>query len=138
MDTKQRKPVEDLRVPLNCLIRPETKELLAGIHNLTGESQGQVIDRLVKEGYQSASTSLNALMKKRNKQERAISERAASDVVAQQAERNDIDYSDIDSTPTTHVSTLDVVGPTLTGGTGKASIESWRKSRKPLLKPSQR
>lgn len=42
-----RKPVEVLRVPLNCLISPKTKEALTGIQNLTKESQGEIIDRLL-------------------------------------------------------------------------------------------
>lgn len=36
-----------IRVPLNCLIAPVTKEALTGVQNETKESQGEVVDRAV-------------------------------------------------------------------------------------------
>jgi hypothetical protein len=68
----------------------------------------------------------------------AAQERAAGDVTAKAVGRPEIDYSDTDSTPTTHIATLDAVGPAAAEGRGKVSVENWRAKRKPLLKPKER
>jgi hypothetical protein len=130
---RKRKPVELLRVPFNCNLAPATKELITGIQNKTRESQGEVVDRAVAllvlgEEVQPRTA------KKASKRDKAIQERAASDVVAQLAERENIDYSDVESTPTTNVAMLTgTVKPQ-----AKASLDKWRASRKPLLKPKDR
>jgi hypothetical protein len=107
MGMKQRKPVEDLRVPLNCLIAPATKEAITSIQNDTRESQGEVIDRAL--GVLMGITP-ERVTPKLSRRDRAIKERAQTDGTAKRAERDDIDYSDVESTPTTHVSTLDATG----------------------------
>lgn len=75
--------------------------------------------------------------KKQSKADQVIAARAASDLTAQAVERPDIDYSDVESTPTQHIASLDAVGPSAGSATGKASLEAWRRTRKPLLKPSE-
>lgn len=135
MTIKRRKPVEQLRVPLNCFIAPATKEAITGLQNKTRESQGEVVDRAVALLTEGEILPLPKA-KKANKREKAIQERAASDRTAQSVERKDIDYSDVESTPITHVSTLDATSPT--GGVGKISLEHWRATRKPLLKPKDK
>lgn len=135
MTSKRRKPVEALRIPLNCLIAPATKEWLTGIQNKTGESQGEIIDRFARQGVFTAEPQPRRKMSRR---ETAIQERAASDQTAREVGRDNIDYSDVDSSPTTHVATLDAVGPKVSDRVGKVTTENWRAGRKPLLKPSER
>ena len=135
MSIRRRKPVEQLRVPLNCFIAPPTKEAITGLQNKTRESQGEIVDRAVALLTEGEVLPISRA-KKPNNREKAIQERAAGDRTAQQVERNDIDYSDVDSTPTTHIATLDATAPV--GGVGKISLETWRAKRKPLLKPKER
>lgn len=71
--------------------------------------------------------------------EREALARAASDYTAQAVGRGaEIDYSDTESTPTTHVASLDAVGPKLVDGVGKATTEGWREKRLPIPKPKDR
>lgn len=70
--------------------------------------------------------------------EREAAARAASDLTAKAVGRPEIDYSDTESTPTTHVASLDAVGPSVAENRGKASLEDWRSKRKPLPKPRDR
>lgn len=135
MAFKHRKPVEALRVPLNCLISPATKELVTGIQNQSKESQGEIVDRAVALLALGEEVAPKKAKLTRNQQ--AVAERAATDVIAQSVGRNDIDYSDVESTPTTNVAHLDAVGVKMSDGYGKASIENWRRNRKPILKPKE-
>lgn len=131
-----KKPVELMRVPLNVWVQQGTKTAITGIQNETRESQGEVVDRavaLLALGEEVAPPS-----RKKNRRERAAEARAKSDVTALAVGRPEIDYSDIESTPTTHVASLDVVGPAVSDGRGKASLESWRAGRKQLLKPGEK
>lgn len=73
--------------------------------------------------------------KKTNKREAVIQARAESDLTAREVGRENIDYSDVESSPTTHVATLDAVGPPSSSKDGKASMENWRAKRRPLTKP---
>ncbi len=134
----RRKPVEALRVPLNCLISPGTKERLTGIQNETRESQGEIIDRALDVLLAITPETEPKPARKTNRRDREVQQRAASDVTAQRAGRKGIDYSDLDSTPTTSVATLDAVGPTVASRQGKASVEHWRAGRKPLPKRKER
>jgi hypothetical protein len=42
-----KKPIDKLRVPLNCLIAPATKAAITEIQNGTKESQGETVDRAI-------------------------------------------------------------------------------------------
>ena len=125
------------RVPLNCLVRPDTKQEIQE-RAVNGKSQGDVIDEAVSALYRETGTAYDPHGKKKTKREQAIADRRSGDVVAQRAQRDDIDYSDVESTQTTNVVTLDATGPPLSGGKGKATMDNWRSNRKPLLKPKER
>lgn len=132
MPKLKRKPVEDLRVSLNCLVRPKTKEFLTGIQNLTRESQGAIIDRIVAAEHESVSTSPRA--RKPSRREVEAAKRARADAAAQAVERDDIDYSDVESTPGVSVAGLRGSMEAASTATREA-LDQWRASRKPLLKP---
>jgi hypothetical protein len=134
MVTKQRKPVEDLRVPLNCLIAPSTKELITELQNDTKESQGEIVDRAISV---LMDITPERTVRKLSRRDRAVKERVETDIVAQQAERDDIDYSDVDSTPTTIVANLRGSIGAMSAAT-RHTTEKWRANRKPLPKPKDR
>jgi len=99
-----KKPVDKIRVPLNVLVRPDTKTEITKLQNETAESQGEIVDRAV--ALLVLGEEIAPRVRKKSRREQAIEERAKSDVVAQVAGREDIDYSDTESAPTTSVATL--------------------------------
>ena len=124
-----------LRVPLNCLVAPETR---SAINRLRGEkSQGEFIDGLV------VGSGMNLIIdapRKQTKKERLLAELAALDPVG--AAREDVELGNFElprggsvSQPRT---SLDAVAPLAGSQTGKASMETWRAGRKPLMKPKER
>lgn len=129
----KRKPVEDKRVHLNCMVTPATLEWLRA----ASLSQGEAVDFAVDVA-KMAEAQGRLMPARRSRREREVAARAASDLTAQAVGRPEIDYSDIESTPMTHVATLDAVGPRVDFGRGKASVENWRAGRKPILKPGDK
>jgi len=121
----------DLRVPLNCTITPETKELVTSVQNRTNESQGEIIDRAV--ALLANGEQLVVRHRKPSKAERIAEARAKSDLTGQTMEREDVDYSDVESEPYTHV-----VEDAKERERYNAQMRQWRESRRPLLKPKDR
>lgn len=112
---------EDVRrVPLNCLVLPETRDWLRAQNG----SQGEMVDAAVRclmAGAQMQPQSGVALRPK-NKKQRVEQELAASDLTAQIVERDDIEYGHHDPQPRgEHVANL-----------------GWRGNKNPLLKPSEK
>lgn len=138
MSSLKRKPVEVLRVPLNCLISPGTKELLTGIQNGTRESQGEIVDRAIALLATGEEIEPRAPKQKVSRRELATQSRAASDVLAQSVERDDIDYSHVDSVPVTNVARLASRSRKLPLPLKGDTLNNWRRNRKPLLKPKER
>ena len=128
-----RPTAKQVRVPLNCTILPETKELLTGIQNSTRESQGDIVDRAV--ALLTTGEELPVPVRKPTRKDIAMAARAAADLTARQAERSDIDYADLDSVPTTHIA---ADKRPLKPVAQQASIIKWRQTRRPLLKPKER
>jgi hypothetical protein len=138
-----KKPVDKIRVPLNVLVAPVTKGSIAGIQNETRESQGEIVDRAV--ALLALGEAIEPRVRKKNRKEREAEARAAADITAQAVGRADVDYRE--SAPTTHVASLDAVGPAISGGRGKATVETatplqkklsdWRANRKPILRPKE-
>jgi hypothetical protein len=126
-----KKPVDKIRVPLNVLVAPVTKGSITGIQNETRESQGEIVDRAV--ALLALGEAIEPRVRKKNRKEREAEARAAADITA--------------SAPTTHVASLDAVGPAISGGRGKATVETatplqkklsdWRANRKPILRPKE-
>lgn len=99
-----KKPKDQIRVPLNCLIAPDTKTAITGLQNTTRESQGEIVDRAV--ALLVLGEEVEPKVRKKSRRDREIEARAASDVTAQVVGRPEIDYSDTESAPSTHVANL--------------------------------
>ena len=131
----------DVRYTWRLLVRAERKQM--GYQSKTYSLSDEVVAAIEAKRAEGVSPdqylwSLIFRTQKVSKRQQAAAERAASDITAKAVGRPEIDYSDTDSTPTTHVASLDAVGPALASARGKVSSENWRSKRKPLLKPKER
>lgn len=118
-----RKPSDKLRVPLNCLIAPATKAAITGIQNETKESQGEIVDRSI--ALLAFREEVSAIKIPKAKPSDTENSRKLWDMLSTR-EKPPIENGTI-----TH---LDAVSE----NRGKATVETWRSGRKPLLKPSER
>lgn len=62
----------------------------------------------------------------------------ASDPVATVLERDDIEHGNMELPSSGSIATVDVVANPVGSTQGKASVETWREGRKPLLKPKDK
>lgn len=99
-----KKAADKIRVPLNVLIAPVTKESITGIQNETSESQGEIVDRAV--ALLALGEEIAPRVRKKSRREQSAEERAKSDITAQAVGRKDVDYSDLGAAPSTHVADL--------------------------------
>lgn len=118
-----KKPADKLRVPLNCLISPVTKEAITGLQNGTKESQGEIVDRAI--ALLVFGEEVSAIEIPVAKPSKSLDSRKAWDA-AVLGERPPLEPGVITD--------LDAVSE----NRGKATVETWRTGRKPLLKPSER
>ncbi len=117
----------ELRVPLNCLIAPATKTAITGLQNDTGESQGEIVDRAI------ALLVFGEEVERPNA--RVVVYDNSADVDSPMA---DGVMAILDTAKIKRVDSSKTLRPLVTLDVGgKATVETWRSGRKPLLKPSE-
>lgn len=125
---RPKKPVEEKRVPFNCLVLPATFRAILDSVTANKVSQGVVIDRAV--ALMCFGEEINPPPAPRTVTPQQV-ERIARNVqprVEKQIQAN-----------VTPRSSLDAVGPPTSGGRGKIAMESYQpRYRGPLLKPKER
>lgn len=133
------------KVQFNCRLDEGVRDRIVAIANESGMSQAEVIECLVTQrDIKAAEATLAELPaksvilqpRKVSKKVKLAEERKAADPLAQALGRDDIDYMTPDELPS--AGSVGVHLDAVSENRGKASIETWRASRKPLLKPGGR
>lgn len=115
------------KVQFNCRLTESTVEKIKTLSDKRGISQADVIENW--------ALTLDVLRKpKMSKKAAQVQKLRASDPLG--ADRPEIEYGSDELPSAGSVVTLDAVGVPANASQGKASMESWRSGRKPLLKPS--
>lgn len=108
------------------------------------ETQGETLEAALTaleagDAMKAIGGAIAGSLRKQTKKEKVAADLAATDLTAQVVGRDDIEYGSHEVAPKgQHVANLDAVGSPLGGGRGKATVETWRKGREPLLKPSEK